>query len=120
MASSLDPDNFPQGSRQVSRGRSLGPGDSSDSGSDMAGPASLDDDVLLDAIEDADADLSDEALEAPADDAVADAYGDAEPELDEEDEDRAGRAADGRRAWAGRRSRGRPHASGARGRRASL
>ena len=48
--STLNPDNFPVGKGQ--RGpkghdtRSLGPSDTSDSGSDMAGPGLLDDDVL--------------------------------------------------------------------------
>jgi hypothetical protein len=49
-SSTLDPDNFPHGrARKTGKGhdvRSLGPSDSSDSGSDMAGPGLLDDDVL--------------------------------------------------------------------------
>jgi hypothetical protein len=52
MASStLDPDNFPTGKRprKTQKGhdtRALGPSDSSDTASDMAGPGLLDDDVL--------------------------------------------------------------------------
>jgi hypothetical protein len=51
MASSLDPDNFPESGKRMPKGhgnRSLGPGDSSDSGSDLAGPGLFDDegDVL--------------------------------------------------------------------------
>lgn len=50
-SSTLDPDNFPTRSkaRKVAKGhdtRSLGPSDSSDSGSDMAGPGLIDDDKL--------------------------------------------------------------------------
>ena len=50
-SSTLDPDNFPSGGtpRKTPKGhdtRSLGPSDSSDSGSDMAGPGLIDDDVL--------------------------------------------------------------------------
>ena len=49
-SSTLDPDNFPRGKpRKTPKGhdtRSLGPSDSSDSGSDMAGPGLIDDDVL--------------------------------------------------------------------------
>ena len=48
--STLDPDNFPlERQRKTLKGhdvRALGPSDSSDSGSDMAGPGLLDDDVL--------------------------------------------------------------------------
>jgi hypothetical protein len=50
--STLDPDNLPemqQGKRKTQKGhdtRSLGPSDSSDSGSDMAGPGLIDDDRL--------------------------------------------------------------------------
>jgi hypothetical protein len=48
--STLDPDNFPAGRpRTALKGhdtRSLGPSDSSDSGSDMAGPGLLDEDQL--------------------------------------------------------------------------
>ena len=49
--STLDPDNFPTRERSghLPKGhdtRSLGPSDSSDSGSDMAGPGLLDDDLL--------------------------------------------------------------------------
>jgi hypothetical protein len=48
--STLDPDNFPAGKRhKTQKGhdtRSLGPSDSSDSGSDMAGPGLIDDDAL--------------------------------------------------------------------------
>ena len=48
MSSTLDPDNFPQGSRRdgALKGhdtRSLGPSDSSDSGSDLAGPGIIED-----------------------------------------------------------------------------
>jgi hypothetical protein len=51
MGSTLDPDNFPAGKtrRKIQKGhdtRSLGPSDSSDSGSDMAGPGYVDDDAL--------------------------------------------------------------------------
>jgi hypothetical protein len=49
-SSTLDPDNLPAGKpRKTPKGhdtRSLGPSDSSDSGSDMAGPGLIDDDVL--------------------------------------------------------------------------
>lgn len=49
--STLDPDNFPVGGkrRKTQKGhdtRSLGPSDSSDSGSDMAGPGLIDDDAI--------------------------------------------------------------------------
>ena len=49
--STLDPDNFPVGGkpRRTPKGhetRALGPSDSSDSGSDMAGPGLVDDDAL--------------------------------------------------------------------------
>ena len=48
--STLDPENFPGGRhRRTQKGhdtRSLGPSDSSDSGSDMAGPGLVDDDAL--------------------------------------------------------------------------
>lgn len=49
--STLDPDNYPGGPRasDIPPGhdtRSLGPSDSSDSGSDMAGPGLIDDDAL--------------------------------------------------------------------------
>ena len=49
--SALDPDNFPEGDRKQSlpKGhstKSLGPSDSSDSGSDMAGPGLIDDEAL--------------------------------------------------------------------------
>ena len=48
MSSTLDPDNFPQGSRRdgALKGhdtRSLGPSDSSDSGSDLADPGIIED-----------------------------------------------------------------------------
>jgi hypothetical protein len=51
MASTLDPDNIPanRGARPTPAGhdvKSLGPSDSSDSGSDMAGPGLVDDDAL--------------------------------------------------------------------------
>src|SRR5262245_36226529 len=50
-SSTLDPDNFPEENRQPNKPkghdtRSLGPSDSSDSGSDMAGPGLIDDDAL--------------------------------------------------------------------------
>lgn len=50
-SSSLDPDNFPDQDRKrrLPKGhdtKSLGPSDSSDSGSDMAGPGLIDDDAL--------------------------------------------------------------------------
>lgn len=49
-SSTLDPENFPAGKqRKTQKGhdtRSLGPSDSSDSGSDMAGPGLVDDDGL--------------------------------------------------------------------------
>lgn len=51
MASSLDPDNFPESGKRMPKGhgnRSLGPGDSSDSGSDLPGSFDDEDDVLLD------------------------------------------------------------------------
>src|SRR5258706_4477308 len=49
--STLDPENFPAANRQPRPPaghdtRSLGPSDSSDSGSDMAGPGLIDDDAL--------------------------------------------------------------------------
>jgi len=47
--STLDPDNLPTSSRKVPKGhdtRSLGPSDSSDSGSDMAGPGLIDVDAI--------------------------------------------------------------------------
>jgi hypothetical protein len=48
--STLDPDNFPAGKRRKTQKghdtKSVGPSDSSDSGSDMAGPGMVDDDVL--------------------------------------------------------------------------
>lgn len=49
--STLDPDNFPAGSRRrkTPEGhdtKTLGPSDSSDTGSDMAGPGLTDDDLL--------------------------------------------------------------------------
>ena len=117
MASSLDPDNFPQGSRHVSRGR-LGPGDSSDSGSDMAGPDSLEEDLLLDPIEDLDTDTIGEDAEPQAED-EAGGEPDADPEENDDDLERAEHAAGSRRAWAGRKSRGRAHGV-ARGRRTAL
>lgn len=49
MSSSLDPDNFTGSPRPAAKGhdvRSLGPSDSSDSGSDMAGPGLIDDDAI--------------------------------------------------------------------------
>ena len=49
MSSTLDPDNFTAGKRPAPKGhdvKSLGPSDSSDSGSDMAGPGLIDDDAL--------------------------------------------------------------------------
>jgi hypothetical protein len=51
MSSTLDPDNYADGlsRRTTIKGhdiRSLGPSDSSDSGSDMAGPGLLDEDML--------------------------------------------------------------------------
>jgi len=51
MSSTLDPDNFPteRPARDLPPGhdtRSLGPSDSSDSGSDMAGPGLIDDDAI--------------------------------------------------------------------------
>lgn len=49
-SSTLDPDNLPRGKEaRTPPGhdtRSLGPSDSSDSGSDMAGPGAMDDDVI--------------------------------------------------------------------------
>ena len=48
--STLDPDNFPRGKRPKTHEghdtKSLGPSDSSDSGSDMAGPGLVDDDLM--------------------------------------------------------------------------
>lgn len=50
MSSTLDPDNLiPTGNKTTAKGhdiKSLGPSDSSDSGSDMAGPGLVDDDML--------------------------------------------------------------------------
>ena len=49
MRSSLDPDNFPRRADATLKGhdtKSLGPSDSSDSGSDMAGPGLIEDDLL--------------------------------------------------------------------------
>ena len=51
MASTLDPDNTPARRRSTATPpghdvKSLGPSDSSDSGSDMAGPGLIDDDVI--------------------------------------------------------------------------
>lgn len=49
MASTLDPDTVATGRRNPVKGhdtKSLGPSDSSDSGSDMAGPGLVDDDAL--------------------------------------------------------------------------
>jgi len=51
MSSTLDPDNFLDGNKRRTTLpghdiKSLGPSDSSDSGSDMAGPGLIDDDVL--------------------------------------------------------------------------
>jgi len=49
-SSTLDPENFPGGKpRKTQKGhdtKSLGPSDSSDTGSDMAGPGLVDDDAL--------------------------------------------------------------------------
>jgi hypothetical protein len=119
MASSLDPDNFPQGANRMPRGRSFGPGDSSDSGSDMAGPG-LDDDVLLDPLEDLDtSDLAEDAEPPVDDDAAGDIEADAGFDDDDEPES-AERAPRGRRAGAGRKGRGQPHRLAARGRRAAL
>jgi len=116
MASSLDPDNFPAAGRRMSRGRTLGPSDSSDSGSDMAGPGLLDDDEMLNLetddvlVNDAD-DLSDEENDgdAPELDAEADLEAD-DAELPEEIAPRT------RRAGTGRKGRGQPHRDGPRGR----
>lgn len=52
MASTLDPDSFgdPQNSPHAPAGHdieSLGPSDSSDTGSDVAGPGLIDDDALI-------------------------------------------------------------------------
>jgi hypothetical protein len=50
MSSTLDPDNLvPSGNRQSIKGhdvKSLGPSDSSDSGSDMTGPGLVNDDMI--------------------------------------------------------------------------
>ena len=51
MGSTLDPDNFPlnPGRKKLPKGHdtgALGPSDSSDSGSDMAGPGTVDDDYV--------------------------------------------------------------------------
>ena len=50
MGSTLDPENFPSRNlRKTPKGhdvRALGPSDSSDSGSDLAGPGLIDDDLL--------------------------------------------------------------------------
>ncbi len=69
MASSLDPNNFPEAGTRLPRGhgsRSLGPSDRSDSGSDMAGP-DLDDGDLLDldrdSLDDMESDREEDAAE---------------------------------------------------------
>jgi hypothetical protein len=67
MASSLDPNNFPEAGTRLPRGhgsRSLGPSDRSDSGSDMAGPGLDDEDVLdldRDSLDDMESDREDAA-----------------------------------------------------------
>lgn len=109
MASSLDPDNFPDAGRRMPRGRTLGPSDSSDSGSDMAGPGLLDDDDMLSLetddvlVDDAD-DLSGEEDEGDA--ADLDAEADLEADDAELPEEIAPRR---RRAGSGRKGRGQPH-----------
>lgn len=88
MASSLDPNNFPdQGRKRVPSGhdsRSLGPSDSSDSGSDLIGPGlkeDEDDALSLDQLpdEDARAEVEEE-----------DTGEDADVDLDDDDSDRPG------------------------------
>jgi hypothetical protein len=119
MASSLDPDNFPQGARQTPRTRSLGPGDSSDSGSDMASLGSLDDDVLLDPLEDLDTSDLDEDAEPPTGDGADGMEADAAFD-DDGEPDPAEHAPRERRAKVVRKSRGQPHRLAARGRRAAV
>jgi len=80
MASSLDPNNFPESRRRVHDGhgsRSLGPSDSSDSGSDLAGPGlTEEDDVLsLDSPPDEDAETEHEEADAVDLDDSSDRYG---------------------------------------------
>jgi hypothetical protein len=65
MASSLDPNNFPESRMRVHDSRSLGPSDSSDSGSDLAGHGLTEDDVLsLDSPPDEDAEMEREKADA--------------------------------------------------------
>jgi hypothetical protein len=80
MASSLDPNNFPESRKRVQDGhdsRSLGPSDSSDSGSDLAGPGlTEEDDVLsLDSPPDEDAETEREEADAVDLDDSSDRYG---------------------------------------------
>ena len=80
MASSLDPNNFPESRMRVHDGhgsRSLGPSDSSDSGSDLAGPGlTEEDDVLsLDSPPDEDAEVEREEADAVDLDDSSDRYG---------------------------------------------
>jgi len=80
MASSLDPNNFPESRMRVHDGhgsRSLGPSDSSDSGSDLAGPGlTEEDDVLsLDSPPDEDAETEREEADAVDLDDSSDRYG---------------------------------------------
>jgi len=80
MASSLDPNNFPESRMRVHDGhgsRSLGPSDSSDSGSDLAGPGlTEEDDVLsLDSPPDEDAEMEREEADAVDLDDSSDRYG---------------------------------------------
>jgi hypothetical protein len=110
MASSLDPDNFPEAGARMPRGRTLGPSDSSDSGSDMAGPGLLDDDDMLnlepDDVLDDEESLSDEDQEGDGYDA---SESDAEDGLETEDDEPEEIAPHRRRAGAGRKGRGQPH-----------
>jgi hypothetical protein len=107
MASSLDPDNFPEAGRRMTRGR-LGPSDSSDSGSDMAGPGLLDDDDILnleadDVLDDEDS-LPDEEDGDPDNDEL-----EADADLETDDDEPEEIAPRTRRAGSGRKGRGQPH-----------
>lgn len=89
MASSLDPNNFPVESAHRAlkhASRSLGPSDSSDSGSDLAGRGLLDEDEVLALDRDPgeeDGDAADAEREALDD--QEDAGAEPEEELDEDE-----------------------------------
>jgi len=126
MASSLDPDNFPEAGKRVPKGhgyRSLGPSDSSDSGSDLAGPGIPDEDALdLDPIEDEE--MEDESLALDAEDGERDDLDEpeADPDPVPEEEERSEAEVSGSRrpARSTRKARGRPHRTEGRGRRAVM